>query len=70
MVVTGSVVTVQPRPASQVAGSGRGWVSMSWSIGMPVRSLIILICWHTESTLVGSVPVSEIRAFAAIRTPP
>src|SRR5438105_5999318 len=39
------------------------------AIATPVRSLISLICWHTLSTFFGSVPLSEIRAFWAIRQP-
>src|SRR2546425_2800099 len=32
----------------------------------PVRSEIVLICWHTLSTFFGSVPLSEIRALCGI----
>src|SRR5207247_1491143 len=39
------------------------------AIATPVRSLISLICWHTLSTFFGSVPLSEIRAFWAMRQP-
>src|SRR5437763_14326607 len=49
---------------SRFVGSGIGP-----AIATPVRSLISLICWHTLSTFFGSVPVSEIRAFRAIRQP-
>src|ERR1041385_5414950 len=40
-------------------GSGMGPAMLT-----PVRSEISLICEHTESTLAGSVPVREMRAFA------
>src|SRR5438046_8451524 len=50
--------------SSRFVGSGIGP-----AIATPVRSLISLICWHTLSTFFGSVPLSEIRAFWAIRQP-
>src|SRR5881296_1646812 len=49
---------------SRFVGSGMGP-----AIATPVRSLISLICWHTLSTFFGSVPLSEIRAFWAMRQP-
>src|SRR5947209_5085672 len=49
---------------SRFVGSGIGP-----AIATPVRSLISLICWHTLSTFFGSVPLSEIRAFWAMRQP-
>src|SRR5438876_4573742 len=49
---------------SRFFGSGIGP-----AIATPVRSLISLICWHTLSTFFGSVPLSEIRAFWAMRQP-
>src|SRR5437867_7505967 len=49
---------------SRFVGSGIGP-----AIATPVRSLISLICWHTLSPFFGSVPLSEIRAFWAMRQP-
>src|SRR5438094_4717336 len=49
---------------SRFVGSGIGP-----AIATPVRSLISLICWQTLSTFFGSVPLSEIRAFWAMRQP-
>src|SRR5438093_2590414 len=47
---------------SRFVGSGIGPL-----IATPVRSDIVLICWHTLSTFFGSVPLSEIRARWAIQ---